>query len=52
MAIIFVFFNFLFYRIVSAAMFDDALTIWASAITAIIVTMLMALAGPIALVLL
>lgn len=39
MAVIFAFFNFLFFKIMSAAMFDDPMTIWASALTAIVVAM-------------
>ena len=45
MAIVFVFVNFLFYKILSTALFDDSLTIWASAITAIIVTLIVAYSG-------
>lgn len=47
MVFFFVFFNFLFFRILSAAMFDDPLTIWASVLIAIVVTVIMAFAGPI-----
>ena len=46
MAIVFVFFTFLFYRIMSAALFYDPLTIWGSALIAIVVTIFLTLAGP------
>ena len=45
MWLIFTFFNFLFYRIMSAAMFDDPLTIWACALTAIVVTLIVSFGG-------
>lgn len=46
MALIFAFFNFLFFKIMSAAMFDDPMTIWASALTAIVVTMFVTFSVP------
>lgn len=49
MLLIMLFFNFMFYRIMSAAMFDDPLTIWATALTAICVVMVQAFLGPIGL---
>jgi len=45
MAIIFIFFNFLFYKILSSAMFDYSLTIWASALTAIVVGIITVFSG-------
>lgn len=45
MAVFLVFFNFLFYRIVSAAMFDVPLTIWASVLIAISSTLISAYSG-------
>lgn len=48
MLFVMVFFNFLFFRIMSAAMFDDPLTIWATALTAICVAFVQAIAGPVA----
>lgn len=47
MIVILAIFNFLFFRILSSAMFDDPLTIWASALTAIVVTTILAFAGPV-----
>ena len=46
MVVVHAFILFLFFRILSAAMFDDPLTIWASALSAIVVTIIMAVAGP------
>ncbi len=45
MPLFLVFFLFLFYRILSAAMFDDPLTLWASALTAIVVTVVLLVGG-------
>lgn len=46
MPLVLFFFNFLFFRIMTAAMFDDPMTIWASAISAIVVTALIVFAIP------
>lgn len=42
MAIVMAFIYFLFYRIVSAAMFDDPLSLWACALTSIVVVITIA----------
>ena len=51
MVFIFVFFNFLFYRIMSAALFDTPLTIWATALTSIVITLFLAFSGPVSILL-
>jgi hypothetical protein len=46
MALAFAFFCFLFYRIMSSAMFADPLTIWASALSAVTTTIIVVLSAP------
>ena len=50
MPLIFAAFNFLFYRIMSAAMFDDPMTLWACGISAIISTLIAFYAGVVGLI--
>jgi len=45
MVVIFAAFNFLFYRIMSSALFDDPMTLWACAISAILTTAISAYAS-------